>query len=278
MADADRTAPAATRNLPTGTVSAFEKYSIGREPTNDIFIDDASVSRQHCYLVVVGDRYRLIDLGSTNGTWRQSWGSWVPIAEKELRLDDPIRLGRHDTTISSLILKLGEARERRPGGTRIFISYRRNDTSHLAGRIFDKLSTVYKSDDVFFDLNAIPAGLDFKAIIRAAMAKSAVVLALIGRNWRPQRGAEIAPSIIPEDHVQQELESAIAYRVPVLPILCDGAPMPVRRDLPATIADLADINAEAIRSASSFHDDMSRIIIFIDRWRSKSTLVMLEDD
>ncbi len=45
-----------------------EKITIGRAPDNMLQIDDPSVSGRHAQLVLLGERYQLKDLGSTNGT------------------------------------------------------------------------------------------------------------------------------------------------------------------------------------------------------------------
>ena len=44
-------------------------HEIGRRPDNAICIPDGSVSGLHCRLEISGDRYRLADLNSTNGTF-----------------------------------------------------------------------------------------------------------------------------------------------------------------------------------------------------------------
>lgn len=43
--------------------------TIGRDINNEIVINDAEVSRQHCRFQLYGDGYVIEDLGSTNGTW-----------------------------------------------------------------------------------------------------------------------------------------------------------------------------------------------------------------
>jgi DNA-binding NtrC family response regulator len=45
-----------------------ERCAIGSHPSNDVIIDDPTVSRFHCELAIVGDRVRVRDLGSRNGT------------------------------------------------------------------------------------------------------------------------------------------------------------------------------------------------------------------
>jgi pSer/pThr/pTyr-binding forkhead associated (FHA) protein len=42
---------------------------VGRDIANDIVINDAEVSRKHAQLTLEGDRYKIKDLNSTNGTY-----------------------------------------------------------------------------------------------------------------------------------------------------------------------------------------------------------------
>jgi aspartyl protease family protein len=43
--------------------------TIGRDPNNDVVINDEKVSRHHLQLIQDGTNYRIVDLGSTNGTF-----------------------------------------------------------------------------------------------------------------------------------------------------------------------------------------------------------------
>ncbi len=43
--------------------------TVGRHPESDIFLDDVTVSRQHCRFVVDGGELSVEDSGSTNGTY-----------------------------------------------------------------------------------------------------------------------------------------------------------------------------------------------------------------
>ncbi len=60
----------ATAGVANGQVwaQATERCSIGSHPSNDLVIDDPTVSRFHCELAIAGDRVRVKDLGSRNGT------------------------------------------------------------------------------------------------------------------------------------------------------------------------------------------------------------------
>ncbi len=48
--------------------AAAERCAIGSHPSNDLMIDDPTVSRFHCELVIAGAVVRVRDLGSRNGT------------------------------------------------------------------------------------------------------------------------------------------------------------------------------------------------------------------
>src|SRR5215468_2126097 len=45
-----------------------ERCAIGSHPSNDLVIEDGTVSRFHCELTIVGGVVRVRDLGSRNGT------------------------------------------------------------------------------------------------------------------------------------------------------------------------------------------------------------------
>jgi predicted component of type VI protein secretion system len=46
-----------------------DQITIGRDPVNEIVINDAEISRRHARLTFQGGKYVLEDLGSTNGTF-----------------------------------------------------------------------------------------------------------------------------------------------------------------------------------------------------------------
>jgi pSer/pThr/pTyr-binding forkhead associated (FHA) protein len=64
-------------------------FMIGRAPSNQIVIDQPTVSAQHAVLLRVGDSFWLKDLNSTNGT--QINGAFV--TDAELKDGDTIRFG-----------------------------------------------------------------------------------------------------------------------------------------------------------------------------------------
>lgn len=73
-----------------GTFPLNRDLTLGRDPVNQIAIDDVSVSRRHCMIARTGDNYVLRDLGSHNGTFVN--GSAVE-AERVLNNGDRISIG-----------------------------------------------------------------------------------------------------------------------------------------------------------------------------------------
>jgi transcriptional regulator with GAF, ATPase, and Fis domain len=63
--------------------------SIGRDPSNDLWIADQSLSRKHCLLVPQDGQFTIRDLGSKNGTRVNG----LPIGEQVLRHGDHISVG-----------------------------------------------------------------------------------------------------------------------------------------------------------------------------------------
>jgi TIR domain len=65
----------------------------------------------------------------------------------------------------------------------IFISYRRSDSQHAAGRLADRLKDEFGADSVFMDVNTIDLGVPFPERIDRAVGKCDVLVALIGDKW-----------------------------------------------------------------------------------------------
>lgn len=78
------------------------EMTIGRVDENDIFIDHASVSRNHAKMVMQGDAFQLVDLGSANGIQVNGeeygvcdlrWGDIIELGQVRLQFasaDDPL--------------------------------------------------------------------------------------------------------------------------------------------------------------------------------------------
>lgn len=141
-----------------------------------------------------------------------------------------------------------------------FISYRREDASGHAGRLYDVLLTKFRSDQVFMDVDAIPPGVDFVDHIQAAVARCDVLLALIGPRWltlTDDTGVRRLDD--PGDIVRLEIEAALKRGVRVVPVLIQGSRMPRLEDLPEPIRALARRNALEISDAR-FRFDAERLM------------------
>jgi hypothetical protein len=77
-------------------------------------------------------------------------------------------------------------------GSRIFVSYRRDDARGDAGRLTDNLKLHFGDKQVFRDLEAIEAGVDFVEAINNAVSQCAVLLAIVGPNWLKATDSEVA--------------------------------------------------------------------------------------
>ena len=144
--------------------------------------------------------------------------------------------------------------------TSIFINYRRDDSSGYAGRIRDHLSSLYGADAVFLDLDDIQPGINFVQAIDKAVAACDVMLVVIGKRWleaRDSSGARRIDGI--EDFVRLEIAKGLERGIRVIPLLVNNVSMPGQKDLPASIAGLANI--EAIQLSDDRWDyDMGQLV------------------
>jgi hypothetical protein len=147
----------------------------------------------------------------------------------------------------------------------IVISYRRADTSAIAGRIFDRLAAHYGEDSVFMDIDDIPFGIDFRDHIHETLQRTDVVIAVIGPNWLGLGADGAARMQDKTDPVRVEIETALGHKTPIIPVLVDGARMPPSTDLPAEFGNFAFINAAEVASGRDFRTHMQRLIGAIDR-------------
>lgn len=142
---------------------------------------------------------------------------------------------------------------------KVFISYRRKDSIGVAGRIFDRLRLQFGDGAVFMDIDSIPFGEDFRERINEAVGQCDVVLAIMGSRWigRTKSGRRIDE---PNDLVRVELETALARKLPVIPILIDSTKMPRGSELPPSLSDLVFRNAMNVDQGRDFNIHVDRLI------------------
>jgi len=148
---------------------------------------------------------------------------------------------------------------------RAFISYRRDDTSGYAGRIYDRLHDRFPNQ-IFMDVSGIDAGVDFVESIEHEVRTSTVLVALIGKHWL--EGERLADA---DDLVNREIALALANNIPVVPVLVRGARMPSAAELSERLKPLARRNAVEVGEAT-FDRDMTALIRALQpRLRRKTT-------
>ncbi len=146
--------------------------------------------------------------------------------------------------------------------TKIFISYRRDDSRKDAGRIHDKLEQVFGERNVFKDVSDIRAGTDFRRAIFEEIINADVVLVIIGKYWltiTDENGNRRLDNSA--DFVRIEVETALTGgKTTVIPILVDNAKMPKPDELPVSMRELAFKHAIAIRDDPDFNRDLNQLI------------------
>jgi hypothetical protein len=137
---------------------------------------------------------------------------------------------------------------------RVFVSYRREDTAGTAGRLRDRLTQVFGEENVFFDVDSIAPGRDFRDVIHDTLATADAVLVVIGDEWRPDLLAR------PTDYVRLELAEALEQGKLVVPVLVEGTAMPAPDRLPHELRGLAYLHAAPLRRDPDFHPDATRLV------------------
>jgi hypothetical protein len=154
---------------------------------------------------------------------------------------------------------------------RIFLSYRREDSSAWAGRLRDALSARFGKDNIFQDVVAVQPGQDFTDAVDTALRRSDATLAVIGPQWLTAAGADGEPRLADEtDYVRSELVAALATTPSVIPVLVGGAAMPTPARLPDELKPLALLQAVTLRD-ESWHRDVDDLIHTLggDRLRAR---------
>jgi hypothetical protein len=144
---------------------------------------------------------------------------------------------------------------------KIFISYRRNDSSYPADSIYKALASVFGKEALVFDVDTIPLGVDFRVHLSGEVARCDVLLAVIGDNWLDARNEAGERRLDdPNDFVRIEIEAALSRRIPVIPVLVGRAKMPKEEQLPTTLAILVYRNATEVRPGRDLDDHLERLV------------------
>ncbi|MGH8942444.1 MAG: TIR domain-containing protein [Acidimicrobiia bacterium] len=152
---------------------------------------------------------------------------------------------------------------------RIFICYRREDSSGHAGRIYDRLGARF-GDDVFMDIDAIGPGVEYAQLIDETIDTVEAVIVVIGQQWLSSTDGDGSRRLEdPEDLVRQEISAALARDVLVIPVLVQGAVLPKPEALPPELAGLARHNAFEVSDAR-WNYDADRLVKALEEALAKT--------
>ena len=142
----------------------------------------------------------------------------------------------------------------------IAISYRREDSTPVAGRLHDRLRAEFGKENVFMDFDSIPYGVDFREHIKSTLERADVVVAVVGPGWLG--GQKDASRRIDDasDFVRLEIAEALHRGIPVIPVLVDDTPMPKPDSLPADMQAFAFRNALILDTGIDFHHHADRLV------------------
>jgi TIR domain len=145
--------------------------------------------------------------------------------------------------------------------TKVFISYRRDDSKYQARMIHAAFCQVLPRDHVFMDVDTILPGANFRKILKDWVNQCEVLLALIGPGWIDSSDPKSKGLRLdnPSDFVRIEIGEALARDIPVVPVLLDGAPLPDMGLLPDDLKELVDRQAEFVEYRT-FDADVERLI------------------
>jgi hypothetical protein len=138
----------------------------------------------------------------------------------------------------------------------VFISYRRLDSKSDARSICQRLEKAFGKGKVFIDIDSIRPGENFQSVLKKDLEKCNIMVVVIGLPWLELlRSSGPTDSETSHDYVHLEVASALERKLPIFPVLVDGATMPEAKDLPDDLKPLAFRQAFSVRH-DSFPRDM----------------------
>jgi len=155
----------------------------------------------------------------------------------------------------------------RPAQRAFFVSYRRDQSSFIARSLRSALAARFGDESVFLDETAITPGQQWPREIQEAILGCRAMFVIIGPYWlgTPDQASGSRRLDDPEDWVRREVEAGLARpEVAVVPVLVDGATMPVGSDLPSSLGPLSDREAFVLAGVN-FEQEVDALIDGIRR-------------
>src|ERR1700704_3279632 len=146
----------------------------------------------------------------------------------------------------------------------VIISYRRDDTGAITGRICDRLRGRFGAESVYMDIDSNPIGVDYRSHIDDSLKRCDMLLAVIGRQWLGTGAAGSRRIDDPSDLVRLEVTRALARGIRVVPLLIDETEMPSLEELPEDLKGLKFRQAFRVDSGVDFHHHLDRLCAAIE--------------
>jgi TIR domain len=110
--------------------------------------------------------------------------------------------------------------------------------------LFGRLEQAFPSERLFMDIDNIAPGLDFVQVLNDEVARCDVLIAIIGQGWLAATDETGQRRLDNEDDfVRIEIESALAQKKRVIPVLVNDATMARAAELPEALRAFARCNA-----------------------------------
>lgn len=138
--------------------------------------------------------------------------------------------------------------------TKIFINYRTGDEDFVSPLLDTELCKRFGEENVFRDSRSIKPGLDFREVLWRSLARSTVLLVVIGPRWLTVTENGKRKIDAPDDYVREEIALALKINMRVIPILVGNTRLPAKKDLPKSIQGLSSRQYLRLSSRGAKHD------------------------
>ena len=145
----------------------------------------------------------------------------------------------------------------------IFISYRRDDTRHVAGRLAGDLMDRFGAERIFRDIDSIDAGDEFPQRLDKALNHCVLMLVLIGRQWLGATDGQQRRRLDdPNDWVRLEIATALRRGIRVVPVMVEDTALPPEDQLPEELRPLVRRQARMLSDAR-WRGDLQAMVDFV---------------
>jgi hypothetical protein len=142
----------------------------------------------------------------------------------------------------------------------VFISYRRADSEHVVGRLYEHLTSNFGPNAIFKDVDSLVHGHDFRIQLEASLNACLVFVCVMGDQWAGPPDAHPRSIDNSDDFVRIEVETALRRKIPLIPVFVRGLRMPAADYFPPSLKDLAFQLGMPLRPDPDFGIDVARLM------------------